>query len=142
VSGESAVRLEGQAGDVSVGDVAAGNVVKISGADANKIVDLLQAQMRYNWDDDQRREIRQGQMDQTRRRERDEEALRWEMMRQRFEAIATRLDRLDHRSGQMSRMVLGVIVVVTLLALAMVAHYLGLIGVAAGAALIYLVRSR
>jgi Flp pilus assembly protein TadB len=100
VSGDSAIRLDGQAGDVAVGDVAGGALTKISGADANRIVDLLQAQLQYSWDDDQRREVRQAQTDAERQRDRDETAMQWRMTRQRLDVVVQRLDHLDATAAE------------------------------------------
>jgi Flp pilus assembly protein TadB len=151
------VSLDGaQVGDVAVGDVAGANVVKITGADANKIVDLLQAQIRYSWDDDQRRELRQAQIDTERRHDQNEASLRWEMMRQRFDIISKRLDHLDASAAataatvarhiQWSRLIVAVLAVMII---AMALHYLGILGtalrasgIAAAILVLYYVRHR
>jgi hypothetical protein len=148
-----------QVGDVAVGDVAAGNVVKISGADANKILDLLQAQIRYNGDDDQRREVRQAQIDAQRRRERDETSLQWAMVRQRLDIVMQRIDRLDATAAETNAearrvRVAGLIIaallgtlIVAVMVLLVDRYYLAggllrsIVG-AAGALGIYYVRSR
>jgi hypothetical protein len=154
------ISLDGaQAGDVSVGDVAAGNLVKITGADANKILGLLEAQIRYAWDDDQRREARQAQVDADRQHDLDAAAMHWQMTRQRLDVIVTRLDHLDtataetHAEARRVRVagaILAAVLALIIIAVIVIAidrYYLAggllrsIVG-AAGATGIYYVRSR
>jgi hypothetical protein len=166
--GGPTVKIDGQIADMSIRDAAGRDV--ISGADGNRVLAALETLIRYSWDDDQRRETRQAQHEAERQRDRDEAAAQWIMTRRRLDAVAEqignlettasvtrgRLDAVAERIGrmetaagetradaqQLQRWLWAILAAIALLALAMAAHYLGLIGVAAMTALIYLVRSR
>jgi hypothetical protein len=143
------IDIEGTASDVAGGDVqktitTTTTTTAINGVDGNKMIDMLQAQLRYNWDDDQRRELRQAQADEDRRRheedrrkDRDSADLQWAMMRQRFDVIITRLENLERaaittiteaRYVRVSIVVL--IVVIVVLVVSFVAHTYGVLAFA------------
>ena len=100
------LNLDGQAGDVTAGDVAGANVIKttIHGSDANEVLAAFreelqnaardrQQRMEYEFLDDQRRKIRQEQQDRERAQEREDMALQFASIGGRIDMLVERADR-------------------------------------------------
>ena len=81
-----------QSGDQTYGNVAGGDIHQ--GADANRVLAMVELLVKNAWDDQQQRDIRQRQHDRERREERDRADYHREMTRQRLEKIAGDVERL------------------------------------------------
>lgn len=120
------VRLPDQSGDVSIGTAA--QSVTYQGADANKLIAMMELIVKNDWDDRQQREIRMAQVDETARIAKDQADFHREMTRQRLERIASDVTTLaqditaTHRlTVQAQRWLIGLTAAVVLLALIVLA---------------------
>ncbi|MEI8165314.1 MAG: hypothetical protein WCG26_03010 [Chloroflexales bacterium] len=138
MDGPRALDLDGTAGNV-----AGGNVTN-HGADPAQLIAMLNNVLAYQYTDEQRRRDRQTQVDEDarriaeeHRRERDAAGLQWAMMRQRFDVMATRLDRLDTTNQQFITeavtirwWIIALTVTLFVLSAIFAAHYYGVLAIA------------